>query len=374
MTMDLNRLSGPQRKFVRDAFLAAFDEDELRLLLDDELDKNLSHLVEQSDLETMTFDLIRVSTRKGWTDRLIEAAERVSPNARIAKLRDALAAADALDLQAVDAEVARKRVAAGAGGLERMVRREGFADWGLWVDRMAAIGHCICSIQYPMGVKAGGGTGFLVADDLVLTNYHVIEEQYANALDPAQVACRFDFAVGSAAATTVKLHADWLVDHGIYSPYDPGDGGGLPDPEHLDYALLRLERPVSGDTVGGAGKRGSLLLDGAAAVPAGDDLIFIGQHPNLQPLKLGVGEVLKLNENGTRIRYDANTERGSSGSPCLDMQLNVVALHHGGDPDYTRLVGEYNQGIPIGLILRRMGPRLAARGVPQFWTNRPGGS
>lgn len=363
MTLDLNDLNGPQRRIVRDAFLAAFDENDLRLLLEDELNKELAHIVAESNLETMTFQLIRVSNRQGWTDRLIGAAERVSGNARIAKLRETLASTEALNLKEVEAEVAGKKRAAAEGGLERMVRREGFADWGLWVDRMAEIGRRICSIQYPLGVQLGGGTGFLVADDLVLTNYHVIEDHYAKTLDPAQIACQFDFAVGSAGATSVKLHADWLVDHSVYSPFDPGDKGGLPDPEHLDYALLRLQRSFGADVVGGA-KRGSLLLDSKTAVSAPDDLLFLGQHPGLQPLKLGVGEVLAANANATRIRYDANTERGSSGSPCLDMQLNVVALHHAGDPDYTKLLGDYNQGIPIGLILQRM----AGRGVQKFWT------
>jgi hypothetical protein len=364
MTLDLNDLNGPQRRIVRDALLDAFDFDELRQLLDDELDVRLEHIVKSSNLETMTFELIRASSRQGWTDRLIRAAQKVSRNARIASLPETLAATEALNLTAVDAAVATTRRAVAEGGLERMVRKEGFADWGLWVDRMAEIGRRICSIQYPLGVKVGGGTGFLVADDLVLTNYHVIEDhQAANGRDPAQIDCQFDFAVGSAGATTVKLHADWLVDHSRYSPFDPGDKGGLPDPDHLDYALLRLQRAAGADVVKGA-KRGSILLDGTTAVSSRDDLLFIGQHPGLQPLKLGVGEVLAANGNATRIRYDANTERGSSGSPCLDMQLNVVALHHAGDPDYTKLLGDYNQGIPIARVLERM----AGRGVPKFWT------
>ena len=366
MTLDLNDLSGPQRKIVRDAFLAAFSENDLRQLLEDELDEDLSHLVAQADLETMTFQLIRVSTKRGWADRLIRAAEEVSRNARIAKLRETLAATEALDLERVDAEVAQKKRAAAEGGLERLTRKEGFADWGLWVERMAEIGRRICSIQYPIGVKLGGGTGFLVADDLVLTNYHVIEDFYpngANARNAAEIECRFDYAVGSVGTTSVKLHTNWLVDHSVYSPFDPGDKGGLPDPDHLDYALLRLQRSVGADAVGG-GKRGSLLLDSQTAVSPPDDLLFIGQHPGLQPLKLGVGEVLKANGNSTRIRYDANTERGSSGSPVLDMQLRVVALHHAGDPDYTKLLGDYNQGIPIGLIIKRM----AGRNVRKFWT------
>jgi hypothetical protein len=69
------------------------------------------------------------------------------------------------------------------------------------------------------------------------------------------------------------------------------------------------------------------------------------------------------NGNGTRLRYDTNTEGGSSGSPCLDAKLNLVALHHGGDPDTGRLA-QYNQGIPIDRIVSHLAAR---RVVPPFW-------
>jgi len=365
-------LNSTERANLRVRMLASFTFVDLDIFVQDHLDVVLGNVVDTAGtFELVCQRFIRWAEQKGRLTRFLQAviAAPELPHLLqiatelIAKERETLATSEALNLGAVDAEVAKKGRAVAEGGLERMVRKEGFADWGLWVNRMAEIGRRICSIQYPIGVKLGGGTGFLVADDLVLTNYHVIEDHSAKALDPAQIDCQFDLAVGSAGATSAKLHADWLVDHSVYSPFDPGDKGGLPDPEHLDYALLRLQRSVGADVVGGA-KRGSLLLDSKTVVSSPDDLLFIGQHPGLQPLKLGVGEVLAANGNATRIRYDANTERGSSGSPCLDIQLNVVALHHAGDPDYTKLLGDFNQGIPIGLILKR----IAGRGVQKFWT------
>ena len=74
--------------------------------------------------------------------------------------------------------------------------------------------------------------------------------------------------------------------------------------------------------------------------------ILILQHPNTEPLKLAVDTagVLKLYENGTRIRYATNTEPGSSGSPCFDIDWKLIALHHYGDPQYDQ--AQYNQGNP----------------------------
>ena len=87
-------------------------------------------------------------------------------------------------------------------------------------------------------------------------------------------------------------------------------------------------------------------------------------HPRAAPLKLAVDTdaVTRVNANGTRVRYATNTEAGSSGSPCFDMDFLLVALHHYGDPQYHQ--PKYNQGIPIGKIrdrLTRVG-RAAALG------------
>lgn len=362
MPLDLNNLDGPQRRIVRDAFLDAFDASSFDMLLQDTLNKKpLTTLVASGPLEMMVFHLINLSRKEGWTSRLIAAAEQTSANPRILALRDTLKMSQIIDLSSVDNQV--RACAAGTGGLERMVREDGgFPDWGLWVGRMSEIQRQICRIEYPVGLKMGGGTGFLVAPDFVLTNYHVIEKHAKGILGFENLTCRFDFAIGSSSNTTVKLAQDWLVDCSMNSPYDPGDRGGLPDVDHLDYALLRLDRAVGDELVNGI-KRGWIPMSSNSDVPAAGAILFIGQHPGLEPLKLGVGASLGSNENRTRVRYDANTERGSSGSPCFNLSLNAVALHHGGDPDYSHLLGEYNQGIPTDSILKRM----ASRGVTKFW-------
>ena len=362
MAIDLNELNGPQRKLVRDAFLAAFTAASLDLFLQDALDKPpLANLVAQANFETMLFELINVSRQNGWTKELIEASEQHSANPRILKLRQTLETSAAADLVGTDSQV--RKTAPASGGLERLVRTEsGYADLGLWVDRMTAIGRWICRIEYPVDLRTGGGTGVLVASDLVLTNYHVIEKQQRGERDPTQIRCRFDFAVGANPRAPVELAKDWLVDFSPYSSHDPGDKGGPPAVDELDYALLRLATPIGDDAVGASTRRW-LELTAGGAPPGPNAIVFIAQHPGLEPLKLAAGKVLLANANGTRLRYDTNTEKGSSGSPCFDVALNPFALHHGGDPDYTKLVGDYNQGIPLAHILQRM----AAQGVKPFW-------
>lgn len=158
--------------------------------------------------------------------------------------------------------------------------------------------------------------------------------------------------------------SNWIVDYSPFSRFDPGDEGGLPKPTELDYALLRVAESV-GDApdADGKNKRGWILVSTLPPLPEPSDIIFIVQHPKGNPLKLAAGAVLRRNANDSRVRYDANTERGSSGSPCFDVKLNLIALHHAGDPDAGPLA-KYNQGIPIATILKYL---ITRDKVPRFW-------
>ena len=75
--------------------------------------------------------------------------------------------------------------------------------------------------------------------------------------------------------------------------------------------------------------------------------MFLLQHPKGEPLQLTVGTVTGFNSAGTRVRYDANSKDGSSGSPCFDADLQLVALHHAHDPDSPP---KWNQAIPFSVI------------------------
>jgi hypothetical protein len=75
--------------------------------------------------------------------------------------------------------------------------------------------------------------------------------------------------------------------------------------------------------------------------------VFLLQHPEGEPLQLTIGTVTAFNGAATRVRYDANSKDGSSGSPCFDADLRLVALHHAHDPHYPPA---WNQAVPIGMV------------------------
>ena len=88
--------------------------------------------------------------------------------------------------------------------------------------------------------------------------------------------------------------------------------------------------------------------------------LLIAQHPDGSPLKLALDTegVTSVNANGTRVRYATNTEGGSSGSPCFNIDWKLVALHHLGDPARDRQKPKFNQGVPIGIIGKRLSGKV----------------
>jgi hypothetical protein len=246
-------------------------------------------------------------------------------------------------------------------------------DLGVWREALSRVEARVGRVEID---GRGMGTGFLVGPDTVLTNYHVLEKILTGG-QPASVALRFDYKVLADGTRSdgvrVGLHAtDWRVDE---SKYSAAEKAGRPDEQaptadELDYALVRLERPVGKEAVDpraaqGAPARGWLHVpDTAPAFPPKMPLL-IAQHPDGAPLKLALDTegVIGENANHTRVRYATNTEPGSSGSPCFDLNWNLIALHHYGDPAFGH--PKYNQGIPIHLIrgrLNRLGKGAALGG------------
>lgn len=235
--------------------------------------------------------------------------------------------------------------------LERLIRitQEQFLDPVVWAKRFGPIRYRVCRVERgdPKSKAAGEGfgTAFLVARDVVLTNHHVI--------DPV--------LRGSDAANKIIFGFDRITNS---DPASVGSNCGLKSPSRqetwliakdkdLDYALLRLDQAIgdapivvsSGDESGKgkAAKRGwfKLSRSGADEIKVDDSQLII-QHPKGMSLKMDIGKVDQLSE--TRIQYNISTMPGSSGSPCFDRELRVVALHHAGS-------FAFNQGILINAIV-----------------------
>jgi hypothetical protein len=97
--------------------------------------------------------------------------------------------------------------------------------------------------------------------------------------------------------------------------------------------------------------RGWVNRIGSGGYELGNPL-FMLQHPEGAPLKLSFGTSIGVNANATRLRHRVNSERGSSGSPCFNARLELVGLHHAGDPNFDPAhKPQYNSAIPIHAVL-----------------------
>jgi hypothetical protein len=227
-----------------------------------------------------------------------------------------------------------------------------FQDILVFTEKLLATAARVCRVEIRSSSVRSGGTGFLVGPDLVLTNHHVVRAAIEGDVAAGGVRCVFDHHVGPDQLVrdgeVVELAGDgnWLVSSSPPSALDDeADPIGVPTAVELDYALLRLARPAGATTTLDGRERGWMCMTGSTTpVVVGLPLLIV-QHPLEFPMKLAVdpGGVASVNANRTRLTHRVNTEAGSSGSPCLTFDLDLVALHHSGR-------ARHNEAIPIATI------------------------
>jgi endonuclease G, mitochondrial len=182
----------------------------------------------------------------------------------------------------------------------------GFLQRG--VDQATAV----CRIE--LGDGRAIGTGFLVAPNYLLTNYHVLAPD-ADA-DPQyylpQIVLRFatvtDFR-GQEMCKTLRQLA-------------PNPLRKFKPTHQLDYALLELEADGSYFTQ-------PVQINGASRLNR-DDRITLLQHPLGKTMQVslgGQGGITGIYPEVGRVQYVGKTASGSSGSPCFNERWEVVAMH-----------------------------------------------
>lgn len=353
-------LSGPQRQRINHVLETAYgDPEELRALVQYAAPELVPVIPWGQAVRSLIFQIIDRAESYGLTADLLLAAAKERPRRP--------------DLLGLVVEVCQTR----PGELDARVHGRSLEEivhpFAGFLDPAELAGRLLAHEQHVCAVEAGesGGTGLLVASDLVLTNYHVVEDLLRGAIGPDRVACVFDYRTGLDGSPVppvrVAIAPDWQVPH---RPYEAGE---QPAAHELDYALLRLERPIGRARAAGDSRaRGWFDLSQPPPEPVRDRLAFVLQHPRdemwqpdrprQQPLKvaLGLPGFDGYNANGTRLRYRVNTLPGSSGAAVFDERLRLIALHNsrgasGGDG----LVAN-NQGIPIKAILADLAPEIRA--------------
>jgi len=201
-----------------------------------------------------------------------------------------------------------------------------------WLEKGLKAAKSVCQVVRSDGEK---GTGFMIKDGYLITNYHVLP----NKDKTAGTKIIFDYEediMGAVRKTTeFRLEPDTFIG----SPIDK-----------LDYACIK---------VAGAGVTEWGYVELERAEPGIDDNVVIIQHALGETKQIALTANTIIGKYNNRIYYTTDTQKGSSGSPVFNADWKVVALHHAGK---TLEEGGYvveeggskvaaNEGIPIKDVL-----------------------
>ncbi len=348
------KLNASQFKQLTDALIDAFPE-QIRLaeVLKFRCNKNLNAYAMGNDLKAIVFRLITAAEAEGWVDELIAGARESNPgNPKLFVLAQELNLATPMPPELT-----------ARGSLEKIIRKtNSFLNVNTWRETLGKLESQVCRVEITKKNNYRSfGTGVLIAPNVVITNYHVIEPVLLDQATPNNVILRFDYKQVDGRiinqGTEYRLvDDDWLIDQ---SSYPPDNENRLPTPDELDYVLLRVDRVPGKEAIGtkpdpSSPERGWIKLTDEIYEFVPDTPLFILQHPQGEPLKLGFDTeaIIGVNENCTTVKYRTNTEPGSSGSPCFDINWKLVALHHSGDTAYDG--AKYNAGTPFSAICSRL--------------------
>lgn len=196
----------------------------------------------------------------------------------------------------------------------------------------------VAKLSFIVGSDPFVCTGFLVSDDLLVTNDHCV--------NTAEIC-----------ATTHAIFGFELSETGVLHPGQRYRCAEVLDTDStLDFALLRLTpdpgQPAPGITWG--------KLELAATEPGSDQQILMVQHPAGEPKQISRKgcAVTLIPATGfaanTDFGHSCDTKGGSSGSPVLNTEFKVVGLHHLGFSLSGAEWRDQNRAIRIQLLRDRI--------------------
>ncbi len=178
----------------------------------------------------------------------------------------------------------------------------------------------------------GSGTGWMIAYDLLITCYHVVEARLKGQENPASL---------QEVEQQAKASLIWFgYDVGEYTQYQCTDV--VHTNKTLDYAVLRIAH-TSADNVP-LTDWGTLKIVRLQPNLVQGTRLNVIQHPGGRVKEFALRSNFYIGSDAAsdRLHYLSDTEKGSSGSPVLDDNWQVIGLHRAWDY-YNR----YYDGQPI---------------------------
>lgn len=163
------------------------------------------------------------------------------------------------------------------------------------------------------------GTAWVLGPGIGITNYHVFEARLPSETKTTQG--DFDLQV-----TTATLVADYFDENRPQEGPVLGSNAFITANPQLDYAIFKLPEPLD-DRQPLQPVRIPIRQSNEAPRRSRVNVI---QHPGGLPMKLAIRNNYILAGSDEELTYLSDTESGSSGSPVLNDNWQVAALHIGG--------------------------------------------
>jgi V8-like Glu-specific endopeptidase len=195
----------------------------------------------------------------------------------------------------------------GDKGLEKVIAAEPtFLDIA-FLRRGVELGAAVCRLLVTLSGVQYHGTGFRIAEDLLLTNHHVL----------------FDWDHQDAPATAVEA---WFGYERTFSGLDrahtvvTGEPATIKGDRAHDWATVKMRDGMPAEAP-------VIEIRGARPVRV-DERVYIIQHPAGAPKKIGMIHNVVRYVDDQVVQYLTDTEGGSSGSPVFNEQWQLVAVHN----------------------------------------------
>ena len=179
----------------------------------------------------------------------------------------------------------------------------------------------------------GFGSGFLIRNNLLITNHHVIPSKEV----AQQTKVQFNYQETSAGLAAPVAEFTLAPEDGFAT--SPAVGGD-------DWTAVRINGNPNADW-------GALEL--AEATVTAQDFVNIIQHPGGGTKQVALYHNVVAYADDRLVQYLTDTEGGSSGSPVFNSDWRLVALHHSGGwltEPASRRVFFRNEGIHINAVHR----------------------
>ena len=195
----------------------------------------------------------------------------------------------------------------------------------------ARMSRAVGRITLPVSGGRRLGTGFMVSSRIMMTNNHVLSDR----LEAEKATLEFDYYTRE--DSTIGPVTRFKLEPSKFFVTDA----------NLDFTLVAVE---SKNTAGLAiWDRGWFPLSEQSGKAVVGERLSIIHHPNGEPQKVTIhdNQLVSVKEDNPFLHYVTDTMGGSSGSPVLNIDWDLVALHHAA-------VQKSNEGIRISSIVSHL--------------------